>query len=299
MSIFEKSCSCTVSTVGICTALQQLFNEVHVRPGPKDAFHISMVVWCKKRLGFSLNLPTVERVQINMVPTWFGNTIPSFVDFFGDLGIRAICLDMSRKFVKIQEHVKKRCEPSPQKTCSIVHLEHRTFTLRAPHFSAARCSAVRCRSPVQRDRSARFFNSLVVSMGGRPRVCCGNSFHNRIIHPSLFKTNHWQTLHIEKNPLKAGIPNAISSHYPPVECEINEVRTPAKVFQQGAEKKTVYLLRTFLPFKPIHVFGWFRPLPSLQVMVSTQSKDLSCFAKFPCKTDMCSDIAYGYISTIT
>lgn len=185
------------------------------------------------------------------------------------------------------------------KTCSTVHLKHPTFTFRAPRFSAARCSAVRCRSPVQRDRSARFFNNLVLSMGWSLRsfyeslVCCGNPFYNKIMNPSLFKTNHW---HIEKNPLKAGIRTAISSQYPTVEFEINERGTPAKVFQQGAEKKRSTLLRTFPPFKSTPFFRWFRPLPSLQAMDSMLSKDLLFFlAKFPCKVDMFSNIAHGYI----
>lgn len=212
-----------------------------------------------------------------MAPKWHGNTKPPFVDLFRwfesvesgkggnqidtqGLGYR----DASHMFRNLLENRKdsrtrsKTMWTTTTKTCSIVHLKHPTFTFRAPRFSAARCSAVRCRSPVQRDRSARFFNNLVLSMGRRLRrfyeslVSCGNPFYNKIMHPSLFKTNH---LHIEKNPLKAGIRPAISSQYPPVEFEINERGTPAKVFQQGAEKKLSILLRTFPPFKSTPVFS--------------------------------------------
>lgn len=72
------------------------------------------------------------------------------------------------------------------------------------------------------------------------------------MNPSLFKTNHW---HIEKNPLKAGIRTAISSQYPTVEFEINERGTPAKVFQQGAEKKKVYFAENLSPLQINPVFS--------------------------------------------
>ena len=189
------------------------------------------------------------------------------------------------------------------KTCSRVHLKHPTFTFRAPRFSAARCSAVRCRSPVQRDRSARFFNNLVLSMGWRLRsfyeslVSCGNPFYNKIMHPSLFKTNH---LHIEKNPLwKRGFD--LQYHLNTLQLNLKSTKGEHQQrFSNKVPKKKSILLRTFPPFKSTPFFRWFRPLPSLQAMDSTLSKDLSFFfAKFPCKTDMFSGIAHGYIITIT
>lgn len=243
------------------------------------------IPWIHGGVGFGLNLPNLPTVGSKEIWYQNGNTKPTFVDLFRwfqlveswkggsqihaqRLGyrVRAICLDISWKFVKIQEHVQKPMWTTATKTCSTVHLKHPTFTFRAPRFSAARCSAVRCRSPVQRDRSARFFNNLVLSMGRRLRsfyeslVYCGNPFYNKIMHPSLFKTNHW---HIEKNPLKAGIRTAISSQYPPAEFEINERGTPAKVFQQSAKKNCLFCWAPFpLSNQPRFLDGFVHFLPS-------------------------------------
>ena len=56
-------------------------------------------------------------------------------------------------------------------------------------------------------------------------------------------------------------------------------------------KKNCLLLRTFPPFKPIHVFGWFRPLPSLQASRKIFHVLRSFHARQPCVLTSHMDIS--------